>query len=90
MTFKAKEIELAYLTFKELVYYENNVLLHLKMQLADFENKNNFTSEESRSSFFYTLENLLNNGDTFDSLINSLNFKKVIKKLTQKNYQDLI
>lgn len=88
MVFKAKEIELAYLTFKELVYYENNVLLHLKMQLADFENKNNFTSEESRLSFFYTLENLLNNGDTFDSLINSLNFKKVIKKLND-NSKDL-
>ena len=36
----AEDIESAYLRLKRSVYYENNVLLHLKVKLAEFEKAN--------------------------------------------------
>ena len=47
-----EDIESAYLRLKRSIYYENNVLLHLKMKLAEFENNEEFLNQDKRKNFF--------------------------------------
>ena len=46
----------AYIFLKKTLYYENNNLLHLKYQIAEFEEKNNFLDLEKREKYFRKLE----------------------------------
>ena len=45
-----KDIEEAYLSLKRSIYYENNVLLYLKKQIADFEDKKYFLKSVEREN----------------------------------------
>ena len=47
-----EDIESAYLRLKRSIYYENNVLLHLKMKLVEFENEKEFLNPKKREAFF--------------------------------------
>ena len=50
-----EDIESAYLRLKRAIYYENNILLHLKMKLAEFENDKKFLYQNIRENFFKNL-----------------------------------
>ncbi|MGL5124944.1 MAG: reverse transcriptase domain-containing protein [Fusobacteriaceae bacterium] len=85
-----EELERAYLELKKLIFYENNVLLHLKMQIADFEDENQFLNEDERDKFFKNFSSRLNKKDEFKDLIKQINFKKVMKKLEEKSKEKSI
>ncbi|QQB73375.1 hypothetical protein I6H56_08595 [Fusobacterium canifelinum] len=85
-----EDIESAYLRLKRAIYYENNVLLHLKMRLVEFENEKEFLNPKKREEFF---KNFKENLDIFDlkktskyfnELFSEIKYKKVIKKLNEK------
>ena len=52
----------AYIFLKKTLYYENNNLLHLKYQIAEFEEKNNFLDLEKREKYFRKLEKEIKQG----------------------------
>ena len=85
-----KDIEEAYLSLKRSIYYENNVLLYLKKQIADFEDKKHFLKSIERDKFFKNLCNKINNEDQefFNDLISEVKYKKVIKKLKEKDSEE--
>lgn len=92
MNIVVKEIHEAYLTLKRSIYYENNVLLHLKMQIADFEKINNFLNKNKRNEYFNNLANKLNSikEDEFDSEITNIKYRKVIKKLNDNSNEEIL
>jgi hypothetical protein len=85
-----EDIESAYLRLKRAIYYENNISLHLKMQLAEFENEKNFLDEDERIKYFEKFKEKLNKYDSkealnyFNKLFLEIKYKKVIKKLNEK------
>ena len=85
-----EDIESAYLRLKRSVYYENNVLLHLKMKLAEFENDKEFLDQSKREIFFEKFKEELDvlsldeNSEYFNNLFSEIKSKKVIKKLNEK------
>lgn len=85
-----EEIERAYLALKKLIFYENNVLLHLKMQIVNFEDDNNFLDEEQRKKFFEEFATKLDNNDDFKEFMTEISFKKVIKKVVEKNKENAL
>ena len=86
----AEDIESAYLRLKRSVYYENNVLLHLKIKLAEFENEKELLNPNKREIFFNKFRDEVeelknkNNSEYFNNLLQEIESKKVIKKLNEK------
>lgn len=87
--FTGKEIENAYLILKKSIYYENNVLLYLKKQIAEFEFDKKLKDKNCRNKFFTNLANRINSGDLFEDLIKEISYKKVIKKWEDKISENL-
>ena len=85
-----EDIESAYLRLKRSIYYENNVLLHLKMKLVEFENEKEFLNPKKREAFFKDFKENLDIFDLkktskyFNELFSKIKYKKVIKKLNEK------
>lgn len=85
-----EDIESAYLRLKRSIYYENNVLLHLKMKLVEFENEKEFLNPKKREGFFKDFKENLDIFDLkktskyFNELFSKIKYKKVIKKLNEK------
>lgn len=85
-----EDIESAYLRLKRSIYYENNVLLHLKMKLVEFENEKEFLNPKKREAFFKDFKenldifNLKKTSKYFNELFSKIKYKKVIKKLNEK------
>ena len=85
-----EDIESAYLRLKRSVYYENNVLLHLKVKLAEFENEKELLNPNKREIFFNKFRDEVeelknkNNSEYFNNLFQEIGSKKVIKKLNEK------
>ena len=85
-----EDIESAYLRLKRAIYYENNVLLHLKMKLVEFENEKEFLNPKKREEFFKDFKENLDIFDSkktskyFNELFSEIKYKKVIKKLNEK------
>lgn len=85
-----EDIESAYLRLKRSIYYENNVLLHLKMKLVEFENEKEFLNPKKREAFFKDFKENLDIFDFkktskyFNELFSKIKYKKVIKKLNEK------
>lgn len=85
-----EDIESAYLRLKRAIYYENNVLLHLKIKLAEFENNEEFLKQDKRKKFFENFKkeiDILSLGEDskyFNNLFLKIKSKKVIKKLNEK------
>lgn len=85
-----EDIESAYLRLKRSIYYENNVLLHLKMKLAEFENNEEFLNQDKRKNFFENFKkeidilSLGEDSEYFNNLFLKIKSKKVIKKLNEK------
>ena len=86
----AEDIESAYLRLKRSVYYENNVLLHLKIKLAEFENEKELLNPNKREIFFNKFRDEVeelknkNNSEYFNNLFQEIESKKVIKKLNEQ------
>ena len=85
-----EDIESAYLRLKRAIYYENNILLHLKMKLAEFENDKKFLYQNIRENFFKNFKKELDmfslgkKSEYFNNLFLEIKYKKVIKKLNEK------
>lgn len=86
------DIPMAYLYLKKQISYENNVLLHLKKQIADFEYQYNLyetnnTNEDpvDFSKVILKIKDYLNNG--FED---SVNFEKVVKKTKSTSLEENI
>lgn len=85
-----EDIESAYLRLKRAIYYENNVLLHLKIKLAEFENNEEFLKQDKRKKFFENFKkeidilSLGEDSEYFNNLFLNIRSKKVIKKLNEK------
>lgn len=91
MNIKKEDIKKSYLALKKSLYYENNVLLYLKKQIADFEKEN----LDLEKKFEEIAENLnkcnREEGKLFiKNLIEKINYKKVIKKLEEKTKEERI
>ena len=79
-----EDIESAYLRLKRAIYYENNILLHLKMQLAEFEYDKNLLNKDIRDEYFEKFAKRINKNEIdqeFLKEISNIKHKKVIKKL---------
>lgn len=80
----------AYIFLKKTLYYENNNLLHLKYQIAEFEEKNNFLDLEKREKYFRKLEKEIKQGiEGIKKYLTKIKFTKIIKKL-EKNEENKI
>ena len=74
----------AYIFLKKTLYYENNNLLHLKYQIAEFEEKNNFLDLEKREKYFRKLEKEIKQGiEGIKKYLTKIKFTKIIKKLEE-------
>lgn len=74
----------AYIFLKKTLYYENNNLLHLKYQIAEFEEKNNFLDLEKREKYFRKLEKEIKQGiEGINKYLTKIKFTKIIKKLEE-------
>ena len=63
MKYKEDDLQQIYLSLKRRFYYENNVLLYFKKQIADFEYNNNFLDPNERKKFFKNFCEKLNKKD---------------------------
>ncbi|WP_442486471.1 RNA-directed DNA polymerase [Fusobacterium necrophorum] len=81
-----EDVKKAYLSLKSSFYYENNVLLYLKMQIAHFEYHNIF----NKSDFFKEFAEKINKNNIFDEFIQKINYKKVIKKMEYESREEKI
>lgn len=94
--FEAKDIEKAYLRLKRAFYYENNISLHLKMQLAEFEYDKEFLNKDIRNKYFEDFAKRINKNkidENFLKEISNITYKKVIKKLennSDKNFYEIL
>lgn len=81
MKYKEDDLQQIYLSLKRRFYYENNVLLYFKKQIADFEYNNNFLDPVERKKFFKNFCEKLNKKDDIyiDELISKVKYKKVLK-----------
>lgn len=73
----------AYIFLKRTLYYENNNLLHLKYQIAEFETNNNLLINQKKEIFFNELTKKINKFKDEDGnyLIEEYLKKLIIKKL---------
>ena len=81
----------AYIFLKKTLYYENNNLLHLKYQIAEFEEKNNFLDLEKREKYFRKLEKEIKQGiEGIKKYLTKIKFTKIIKKLEENEENKII
>ena len=90
-----EDVESAYLRLKRAIYYENNILLHLKMQLAEFEYDKELLNKDIRDKYFENFAKRINKNEIdqeFLKEISDINYKKVIKKFENnfdKNFYEI-
>lgn len=79
----------AYIFLKRTLYYENNNLLHLKYQIAEFETNNNLLINQKKEIFFNELTKKINKFKDEDGnylieeYLKKIDYKKIIKKLEE-------
>lgn len=84
ITITKEDLIEAYIFLKRTIYYENNNLLHLKYQIAEFEEKNNFLDLEKREKYFRKLEKEIKQGiEGIKKYLTKIKFTKIIKKLEE-------
>ncbi|MEG2092139.1 RNA-directed DNA polymerase [Cetobacterium sp.] len=81
------DIKLSYLYLKKQISYENNVLLYLKKQIANFEEKYQLNSTEN--NFEEILKSNFNK-IMIEELLTKINFKKIIKKVEETSLESKI
>lgn len=89
ITITKEDLIEAYIFLKRTIYYENNNLLHLKYQIAEFETNNNLLIDEKKEIFFDELSKKINKFKDEDGnylikeYLEKINYKKIIKKLEE-------
>ena len=86
ITITKEDLIEAYIFLKRTIYYENNNLLHLKYQIAEFETNNNLLIDEKKEIFFDELSKKINKFKDEDGnylikeYLEKINYKKTRRK----------